>query len=77
MNKTLKIFELARQLQALAHEYGYETFRDATAEACFRASDDTEDFEDKSLTQKYRYLANCMKDADENEPVFSTKYIEE
>lgn len=77
MRNTDKMFKLAHELQLLAHEYGYETFRDAIAEACFRASDDTEDFEDKSLTQQYRYLANCMKDAEENEPVFSTKYIEE
>ena len=69
--------KLARELQALVHEYGYDIFRDAVTQACFNASDDTEDFEDKSLTQKYRYLANIVNDAGHNEPVFPTKYIEE
>lgn len=72
-----KVFELAKELESLAHKYGYEVFRNATAEACFRASEDTEDFEDKSLTQRYRYLANCVIDAEDNEPTFSTKYIED
>lgn len=75
--KVKKMMTLARELQDLAHGCGYEMFRDAVAQACFDASDDTEDFEDKSLTQKYRFLANCVKDAEDNEPIFSKHYIED
>lgn len=75
--KVKKMMGLARELQALAHECGYEMFRDAISQACFMASDDTEDFEDKTLTQQYRYLANCVKDAEDNEPIFSKHYIED
>jgi hypothetical protein len=77
MVKYTKTMDLARELQVLAHEYGYEVFRDAVAKACLDASGDTEDFEDKSLTQKYRFLANRVKDAEDNEPVFSKHYIED
>jgi len=77
MNDIQKMMRFAMELQALAHKHGYEIFRDAAAQACFMASDDTEDFEDKSLTQKYRYLANCLTDAETNEPIFSSSYIED
>lgn len=77
MDDFKKMTKLAGMLQALAHEYGYETFRDAMTEACFMASEDTEDFEDKNLTQKYRYLGDCVIAAKDNEPMFSRSKIEE
>lgn len=71
------IMKLAKELQALAHKYGYDDFKDAITQACFNASEDTEDFEDKSLTQKYRYLANAVCDAFINEPEFSKNKIDD
>lgn len=77
MNSTQKMFELSKQLQLLSHRYGYEVFRDAITQACYDASDETEDLDDKSLTQRYRYLANAVADASINEPEFNKNTIEE
>ena len=77
MSDIQKTMKLASELQALAHKYGYDAFRDAISQACFMASDDTEDFEDKSLTQKYRYLAGKVHDAGVEEPIFSSREIED
>lgn len=68
--ETQKMFELAKQLQLLAHEYGYETFKGAIIQSLFDASVDTQDFESKILTQRYQYLANAVCDASIEEPEF-------
>lgn len=76
-SETKTLFELAHKLQLLAHKYGYNVFKDALAQACFNASQNTECFEDKRLTQQYRYLANTLADASINEPVFDKNKIED
>lgn len=70
-----KMLDLAKELQILAHKYGYEDFRDAITQACYMASDDTEDFDNKQLTQRYRYLANAVADAAIEEPEFDSNEV--
>lgn len=59
------------------HKYGCTDFNETLRLAYFSASEDTEDFEDKSLTQRYQYYSNCLDDSMENEPLFSKIEIED
>lgn len=69
--------ELAKALQALMHHYGVQNFTEALIRATYRAADDTEDFEDKKLTQQYRYLANEIQYSLGEMPRFNNNEIED
>lgn len=68
--ETKRMFALAKELQLLAHKHGYEVFRDALTQSCYYAMEDTSDFDDKRLTQRYQYLGNGIADLAINEPEF-------
>ena len=63
--------DLATKLQMLAHHHGCEEFLIQLVNAFNAASDDTEDFEDRSLCQRYDYYANGIRDLIVQEPEFS------
>jgi len=55
-----KFMELSKKLQSLAHEHGYEDFRDAVVQACFDASIDTLDFNSEVLSKRYAALGRVV-----------------
>jgi hypothetical protein len=76
MTKFKDNLAVSRELQALMHKYGSEVFTDGLFCAYHNAADETEDLENKSLTQKYRYLANGVGNLIDDEPEFSRNEIE-
>lgn len=77
-NKTTYNVQLAQELQRLMHNYGADEFITSLTQALYNASDDTEDFDDKSLCQQYRYLAGGIQDLNEDTPEFdNVSYREE
>lgn len=49
------------ELQELCHHVGRKQFLGAIVEIFYRASDDTEHFEDKSLSEDYRNTATVIQ----------------
>jgi hypothetical protein len=69
--------DLPGRIQELMHTHGFEYFVKSLAEAAFRASDDTEDFENKRLAHEYRYFANEILNLVENMPRFGSNQNED
>lgn len=52
-----------RQLQVLMHKIGVDAFKGVLIDAAFNASEDTSDFEDKSISKKWQDLAQKLSEA--------------
>jgi hypothetical protein len=69
--------DLPDQIQKLMHYHGLEDFTKSLIKAAYRASDDTENFENKALTQEYRHFAHEVLGIFEHMPKFNSSKIEE
>lgn len=68
--------ELINKIQLLMHQHGLEHFTNILIKAAYNASDDTQDFDDKSLTQAYRHFANELTQVMDNTPKFDSNVDE-
>lgn len=56
-----------RELQRICHYLGREQFLRAIVEVLYRASDDTEDLEDKRISEGYQEAAWMLREAIETQ----------
>lgn len=53
--------KMIRDIQLMMHEIGLKEFKEVLKHAAYNAAEDTEDFENKSISQNYKDFANSIE----------------
>ena len=62
--------QLTSELQAMLHKHGTKKFMLALVRACFNASNDTIELDDRSISDEYYYYADEIDELISNRPTF-------